>query len=163
MKTITVNTPKSYQVLLGHNLLAKSGELLKKTLGSPRLCIVTDVKVNELYGSENHPFFTALKQEGFHACKYVLAGGEKNKTLTTVEALLNFLAVNYFSREDALVAFGGGTIGDITGLAASLYMRGIRFVQIPTTLLAADVSSIGGKTGVNLCAGKILAGTFYSP
>ncbi|MGI6766647.1 MAG: 3-dehydroquinate synthase [Lentihominibacter sp.] len=163
MNTITINTSKPYQMLLGRNLLANSGEFLANTLGSPRLCIVTDTNVNELYGGEDQPFMTSLTEKGFDVCKYVFSSGEKNKTLSTVEKLLDFLAMNHFTREDVLVAFGGGVTGDITGFTASLYMRGIRFVQVPTTLLAAADSSIGGKTGVNLSAGKNLAGAFHSP
>ncbi len=164
MNTITINTSKSYKLLLGRNLLANSGEFLAKALdGHPRLCIVTDSNVNELYGDETKPLMKSLREEGFHVCKYVFNPGEKSKTFSTAEKLLNFLAGNRFSRYDALVAFGGGVTGDLTGFAASLYMRGIRFVQLPTTLLAAADSSIGGKTGVNLEAGKNLAGTFLQP
>ena len=95
--------------------------------------------------------------------RYVFEGGEKSKTMNTITGLLNYLADNRFSRSDMLIALGGGIVGDVTGFAAASFLRGVDYIQIPTTLLAIVDSSVGGKTGVNLKAGKNLAGAFWQP
>ena len=131
--------------------------------GRKKLCIVTDRNVAPLYGTEDGDFWRSLTGAGFELYRFVFEGGEKTKTLDTLAEILNFLADNRFTRSDVLVALGGGIVGDVTGFAAASYLRGVEFVQIPTTLLAIVDSSVGGKTGVNLNAGKNLAGAFWQP
>ena len=131
--------------------------------GRKKLCIVTDKNVAPLYGAEDGDLWRSLTDAGFELCRFVFEGGEKTKTLDTLAEILNFLADNRFTRSDMLVALGGGIVGDVTGFAAASYLRGVEFIQIPTTLLATVDSSVGGKTGVNLNAGKNLAGAFWQP
>ncbi len=128
-----------------------------------KLCIVSDKTIAGLYGGKSGALYKSLAAAGFDICEYVFEGGEKHKTMDTVTDILNYLADNRFTRSDLLLALGGGITGDVTGFAASAYMRGIEFVQVPTTLLATVDSSVGGKTGVNLRAGKNLAGAFWQP
>lgn len=131
--------------------------------GRKKLCIVTDRNVAPLYGTEDGALWRSLAGAGFELYRFVFEGGEKTKTLDTLAEILNFLADNRFTRSDMLVALGGGIVGDVTGFAAASYLRGVEFIQIPTTLLATVDSSVGGKTGVNLNAGKNLAGAFWQP
>ena len=131
--------------------------------GRKKLCIVTDRNVAPLYGTEDGELWRSLTDAGFELYRFVFEGGEKTKTLDTLAEILNFLADNRFTRSDMLVALGGGIVGDVTGFAAASYLRGVEFIQIPTTLLATVDSSVGGKTGVNLNAGKNLAGAFWQP
>ena len=105
----------------------------------------------------------SFESAGFDTHKVVFPPGEKTKSMISLEKLLDYLADSNFTRGDMLVALGGGVIGDLTGFAASVYMRGIRFIQMPTTLLSAVDASIGGKTAINLAAGKNLAGSFHQP
>lgn len=162
MERITITASKTYQVITDAGLLASSGQLIKEALSSQvkKVCIVTDRTVDTLYSK---PLAESLKAAGYETVKFVFPGGEASKTLATISELLEFLADNQLTRSDALVALGGGIAGDITGFAAASYLRGIEFVQVPTTLLAAVDSSVGGKTGVNLKAGKNLAGAFWQP
>ena len=119
--------------------------------------------MDPLYGRESQTLWTSLAAAGFEMHKYVFPGGEDCKNMETIEELLEFLAAKRFSRTDVLLALGGGIVGDVTGFAAATYLRGVEFIQVPTTLLAIVDSSVGGKTGVNLKAGKNLAGTFWQP
>jgi 3-dehydroquinate synthase len=105
----------------------------------------------------------SLKQAGFAPCSHVYPAGEASKTLATLAELLEFLAAEHLTRTDCVVALGGGVTGDMAGFAAAVYLRGVRCVQLPTTLLAAVDSSVGGKTAVDLQAGKNLAGAFLQP
>lgn len=167
MITLTVNTSKKYDVLMEHGLLKNAGEHICEAIGKSgegcKICIITDTVVNELYAGKEHVLWTSLESSGFEVHKYVFAGGEDNKNMSTVTDLLEYLADQNFTRSDLLLALGGGITGDITGFAAAVYLRGIEFIQIPTTLLAAVDSSVGGKTGVNLSSGKNLAGAFHQP
>ena len=104
-----------------------------------------------------------LQGAGYDACKYVIPAGEASKCADNLLAFLNFLAGEQITRSDAVIAFGGGVVGDLGGLSASLYLRGIKYVQVPTTLLAAVDSSVGGKTAIDIPAGKNLVGSFYQP
>lgn len=123
-----------------------------------RIAVVTDDTVNRLYGD-------ALAQalDGIDAVKFVFPAGEDSKSIATYSALLEFLAQHQLTRTDAILAFGGGVVGDLAGFAAATYLRGIPFIQVPTTLLAAVDSSVGGKTAVDLAAGKNLCGAFWQP
>lgn len=142
--------------------LAKAGEYIGKATGR-KICIITDANVDKLYGQPEHDLWKSLEACGFDVYKYVFAGGEDHKNMSTVTAILEFLAEQSFTRSDMLLALGGGIVGDVTGFAASIFLRGIEFIQIPTTLLAVVDSSVGGKTGVNLSSGKNLAGAFWQP
>lgn len=159
MRTVKVEaSSKTYDVIIGRGLFSDLGEYIRSVLGTARLCVVTDTNVDRLYGER---LAAVLERSDF--VKFVIEAGEKSKCIATWSALLNFLAENSFDRGDAIVAFGGGVVGDLAGFAASAYMRGIRFVQVPTTLLAAVDSSVGGKTAVDLDGGKNLCGCFWQP
>jgi 3-dehydroquinate synthase len=153
----------SYQVEIGTALLAKVGARMDAllgggvTAGKQKVFVVTSPEIWRLWGE------TLLR--GFPAEPKMLSvpAGEEHKRLSTVERLLEELAEAGADRDSVLIAFGGGVLGDMTGFLAATYMRGIRYVQVPTTLLAQVDSSVGGKTGVNLAAGKNLAGAFYHP
>ena len=160
MKSVTVNASKKYDVLIGEDLLDKAGALIKEKLGTCRICIVSDDTVASLYKERTQK---SLKKEGFDTISFVFAHGEESKNTANLIELTEFLAQNHFSRTDAIVALGGGVVGDLAGFVAAVYLRGIRFVQIPTTLLAAVDSSVGGKTAVDLAAGKNLMGAFHQP
>ncbi|MBE5881117.1 MAG: 3-dehydroquinate synthase [Lachnospiraceae bacterium] len=129
-------------------------------LSARKICIVTDSNVEPIYAEE-------VKKELEKVCDtclvYAFAAGEENKNLDVVQALYAFLIENHFERKDMLVALGGGVVGDLTGFAAATYLRGISFVQIPTTLLSQVDSSIGGKTGVDFSHYKNMVGAFYMP
>lgn len=158
MKTITVKTSKSYDVVIGNGVLAELPSLLKKAKIDGKLAIVTDKTVNSLYGKQLKEILCE-----YNTSFYVSDGGEENKSGAEFLKILEFLAEREYTRSDVVIAFGGGIVGDIAGFVASCYLRGVRYVQIPTTLLAMVDSSVGGKTAFNLRAGKNLAGAFYQP
>lgn len=160
MRTITVNTPKSYDIIIGVGLLDQAGKYMAEVVKGRSAAIVTDDHVAALYGGR---LAASLMSAGFDVTRFVVPQGEPSKSASNFIALLNHLAEARLTRADAVVAFGGGVVGDLAGFAASAYMRGIGFVQIPTTLLAAVDSSVGGKTAIDLEAGKNLAGSFYQP
>lgn len=163
MKT-KVNASTEYEILMDEGLLERAGEEIRKVHGSPaRLCVVCDKNVYRLYGREALGFHQSLTEAGFDVCTYVFPGGEKYKNINTVQGILDFLSEKDFARSDAVIALGGGIAGDIAGFAASIYMRGIACIQVPTSLLAMADSSIGGKTGVNTPAGKNMTGSFWQP
>lgn len=160
MKTITLSTTGNYEVMIGNGLLDRAGKLIKTKVGGKIAAIITDDIVDALYAKRLEK---ALRDTGFIVVKYVLTHGEQSKNASCFIDILNFLAVNGLSRRDVVIALGGGVVGDIAGFAAASYMRGVGLVQLPTTLLAAVDSSVGGKTAINLEAGKNLAGAFYQP
>jgi len=160
MRTVHVNASLAYDVLIGPGLLPRAGELMLKVVKPCRAAIVTDSTVNGLYGDIVEK---SLLSAGYSTLRCVFPAGEQNKNLSTLGEILEFLAENHLTRTDVIVALGGGVTGDMAGFAAAVYARGIRFVQIPTTLLAAVDSSVGGKTAVDLRAGKNLAGAFHQP
>ncbi|HZK39421.1 MAG TPA: 3-dehydroquinate synthase [Clostridia bacterium] len=153
-------TQKKYNVLIGKDLLNKTGEILKEYFAPCAIVLVTDDRVDALYGDT---VVKSLTKAGFKISKFVFPHGEHSKNLRTFSQLLEFMAKHSITRSDRVLALGGGVTGDLAGYAAACYMRGIGFVQMPTTLLAAVDSSVGGKTGVNLDAGKNLAGAFWQP
>ena len=160
MKAVTVSASKTYPIYIGSGLLKKSGEHIAQLPGIRRICIVSDSNVFPLYGAlltEN------LEQSGFQLCSYVFPAGEERKNSHTYLELLNFLAQNQLTRSDCILALGGGVVGDLAGFSAATYLRGVRYIQIPTTVLAAVDSSVGGKTAIDLPAGKNLAGAFWQP
>ena len=125
-----------------------------------RVCIITDSNVNALYADNIQKQFEEVSQSVF---RYVIPAGEENKTLDEIQKIYAFLIEHSFDRHDVLAALGGGVTGDMTGYAAATYLRGIRFIQIPTTLLAQVDSSIGGKTGVDFLQYKNMVGAFHMP
>ncbi len=159
-KIIRVNASKSYDVIIGNGLLEISGELIKKVVSPCKIAIVTDDIVDGLYAKtlEN-----SLKNMGYTVVKYVFKNGEKSKNIKVYGEILGFLAKNQLTRTDALVALGGGVVGDMAGFSAATYLRGIKYVQIPTTLLSQVDSSVGGKTAIDLPEGKNLVGAFCQP
>ena len=160
MKTVTVNASKSYDILIKKGLLCEVGKQVKKLLGETRVCIVTDDTVDALYSKTVEE---SLAAQEISFIKFVIPHGEASKSASNLIALLEFLASNRLTRSDALIALGGGVVGDLAGFAAGVYLRGIKFIQIPTTLLAMVDSSVGGKTAIDLEAGKNLAGVFHQP
>ena len=160
MKTITVSASRTYDIRIGHGLLAALGEAVRNSGKVEKVFLVSDTQVYPLYGGAAE---ASLKAAGYSVSSFVFPAGEESKNGETFLKLLNALAQAGLSRSDLLVALGGGVVGDLAGFAAACYLRGIRFVQIPTTLLAAVDSSVGGKTAIDLPAGKNLAGAFYQP
>ena len=160
MKTVTVSASRRYDILIERGLLRRAGELVRGVTNAGTVMLVSDDSVWPLYGEAVQK---SLVDAGFSVCRFVFPHGESSKCAKTYLALLDALCENQLTRADAVVALGGGVVGDLTGFAASTYLRGIGFIQIPTTLLAAVDSSVGGKTAIDLPAGKNLAGTFYQP
>ena len=155
MDKLTVNVSKPYDVVIGSGILKNIRELSKSVLDGRRALVVS--------GSNVAPLYASSVAEMLDAPMFVYESGEKNKNFATLEKIVEFMAQNGLGRDDCVVAVGGGVTGDIAAMAASIYMRGINLIQIPTTLLSAVDSSIGGKTAVNITCGKNLAGTFYQP
>ena len=160
MRKITVNASKTYDVIIEKGSLDRVGEFAKEVNLSGKACIISDSNVAPLYFDRVK---NSLEKSGFSVISYVFPAGEKSKNAKVYIEILNFLAENNLSRKDTLFALGGGVTGDLTGFCAATYMRGINFVQIPTSLLACVDSSVGGKTGIDLECGKNLAGAFYQP
>lgn len=160
MNRIHVAVSHPYDVLVGRGLIRSVYQLSKPFLKSERAVVITDDVVDSLYGNG---VLDQLVINGLAAKKFVFPNGEASKNIKTLSDILEFLAQTGLKRGDALFALGGGVVGDITGLSAALYMRGISFIQIPTTLLAMVDASIGGKTAIDLKAGKNLAGAFWQP
>ncbi|MBR2048060.1 MAG: 3-dehydroquinate synthase [Oscillospiraceae bacterium] len=160
MTTVEVTASKCYQVEIGRGLLPLLGEKVAGLGKANKVCIVSDSNVWPLYGAAAD---LSLKMAGLDTCSFVFPAGEESKSGATYLELLQFLADSRLSRQDIIVALGGGVVGDLAGFAAATYLRGIRFVQVPTTLLAAVDSSVGGKTAIDLPAGKNLAGAFCQP
>lgn len=160
MKTVHIDASKSYDVRIGRGLLGDCGRQIAERVRCASAAVVADDTVYALYGER---VCASLEAAGVRTVCYVFPHGEKSKNLLEYAKILNFLAENRVTRADALIALGGGVTGDLGGFAAATYLRGIPFVQLPTTLLAAVDSSVGGKTAVDLPAGKNLAGAFYQP
>lgn len=160
MKTVTVNASRTYDVLIGTGLHEHLGSYAAKLACSGKAAIISDSNVWPIYGKKA---VESLQAHGFSVCNFVFPAGEQSKTGSTYLDILNFLAENHLTRSDLLVALGGGVVGDITGFAAATYLRGISYIQIPTTLLSMVDSSVGGKTAIDLPSGKNLAGAFYQP
>jgi 3-dehydroquinate synthase len=151
---------RSYAIKIGGGLLARlGGECARLKLGA-RCAIITDTNVGRRYAKEA---FNALATKGFSPSLIVVPAGETAKSLKTVHTCYDLLAAHRLERKSFIVALGGGVVGDLAGFVAATYLRGMAFVQVPTTLLAQVDSSVGGKVGVNLKAGKNLVGAFYQP
>lgn len=160
MKSIHVSASRAYDVLIERGLLSRLGELTKANAGGTACALVSDDAVYSLYGERAKQ---SLEGAGYRVLPFVFPHGEASKTLDTYGRLLNFLCEHHLTRTDPVLALGGGVVGDLAGFAAATYLRGVPFVQAPTTLLAMVDSSVGGKTAVDLPGGKNQAGCFYQP
>lgn len=160
MKTINITTGKPYSVIIGPGILKNAGIYIQSLRKNCTVAVVSDSTVFPLYGEV---LMNSLLECGYKVVHYVFQAGEASKCGETYLSLLNFLAEEKVTRSDFLIALGGGVVGDMTGFCAATYLRGISYVQIPTTLLAAVDSSVGGKTAIDLPSGKNLAGTFHQP
>ena len=152
--------PRSYDVVVGAGLVSEAGRLMAPLLAGRSAIVVTDRVVAGLYLDAT---LDALRKAGFAPSHLIVESGERSKDLATLGDVLDDILGRKIERSTALVALGGGVVGDLTGFAASILLRGVPFVQIPTTLLAQVDSGVGGKTGVNSTHGKNLIGTFYQP
>ncbi len=160
MEIVKVSASKEYNVHIGSGFLDSVGEMLVQIKKPCRAVIVSDDTVFALYGERVKK---SLTNYGYSVCEFVFPHGEESKSLENFGKIQEFCAENRITRTDLFVALGGGVTGDLTGFAASSYLRGVDFVQIPTTVLSMVDSSVGGKTAVNLKAGKNLCGAFYQP
>jgi 3-dehydroquinate synthase len=160
MKTIRINTSKPYDVLIERGSIHECGKYIAEIARSKRAAIITDDIVENLYGDTVRK---SLAENGFEHSTFVFPNGEESKSLSTLSDIYDFLSESNITRKDIVIALGGGVVGDITGFAAATFLRGIDFVQIPTTLLAQIDSSVGGKTAIDLKCGKNLAGSFKQP
>ena len=160
MTTVRVNASRQYDIQIGKGILTQLGNEVRKLGKAKKICLVSESTVFPLYGKTAE---TSLMHAGYSVVSFVFPSGEANKNAATYLQLLNMLAENQLTRSDLIVALGGGVVGDLAGFAAATYLRGIRYIQVPTTLLAAVDSSVGGKTAIDLPAGKNLAGAFCQP
>ncbi|MCR4617134.1 MAG: 3-dehydroquinate synthase [Lachnospiraceae bacterium] len=158
--TVNYNKKPCYDIVFTDTFEGLNDEITSLELSGKRFCIVTDTNVDPLYGDSVVKMVSAVASK---AVKFVIPSGEENKTLDNIKELYKFLIEERFDRKDVLIALGGGVIGDMTGYAAATYLRGIDFIQIPTTLLAQVDSSIGGKTGVDFDGYKNMVGAFKMP
>ena len=161
MNTITVDlTTDLYQIYVGHNLLKQAGKLICSSTSGSKILIVTHPNLQKLYGAE---LLDSLETAGYSVTTALIPSGEHSKSFDSYQKLIDTLAQNRFTREDIVVAFGGGVISDLAGFVAATYMRGCALIHIPSSLLAMIDSSIGGKTALDLPFGKNLVGAFYNP
>jgi 3-dehydroquinate synthase len=151
-----------YEIRIGSRILAEAGDVARGCLGdrAQRLAIISNRRVFELYGTT---VLKSLKASGFAIWPWLIGDGERHKSIQTVHQVLRFFNEAGLERNDGVVSLGGGVVGDVSGFAAAVYLRGVPFIQIPTSLLAQVDSSVGGKTGVNLPSGKNLVGSFHQP
>ncbi len=164
MPTVTVSIPArastAYEIPIGRGHSTRAGELCAAVIQPCRALLLTDDTVNALYGERVE---ASLANAGFSVVRHVIPHGESSKSGVNLLALLEHMANEHLTRTDCLVALGGGVVGDLGGFAAAVYLRGIRFIQIPTTLLSMVDASVGGKTAIDLTAGKNLVGAFHQP
>lgn len=158
--TVRVNVDRGYDVTIGSGILDSCGSMLASLLSTRRVAVVTDSNVQPLYLDR---LTASLEEAGFTVTSFAFEAGESSKNIETFGHILDFFARSGLTRKDCAIALGGGVVGDITGFAAGCYMRGIDYIQMPTTMLAAIDSSVGGKTAIDLEAGKNLAGLFIQP
>lgn len=160
MKTLQVKTGRPYEIRIERGCLNRCGTLARNVSKAQKAAVITDSNVGPLYAKIAA---VSLEKAGFCTFTHVFPAGESSKVLGSISDMLSFLAGNAFTRGDLIVALGGGVTGDMAGFAASIYMRGIDYIQIPTSLLAQIDSSVGGKTAVDLPQGKNLCGAFWQP
>lgn len=160
MRSIRIHASRVYDVMIGEGLLQESGRILRDLLPASQAAIVSDDRVFPFYGEQ---LKRSLEDAGFLTHCFIFPHGEASKNLTVYGQLLNFLSEKKLTRSDCIIALGGGVTGDLAGFAAATFLRGIDYVQVPTSLLAAVDSSVGGKTAVDLPGGKNQAGAFCQP
>ncbi len=160
MKKLKVNTGRKYEIIIDRGIINHCGEYIKSVSSPTRVAVITDSNVHALY---SQTVIASLKQEGFIVSEFVFKAGETSKNIRTIEAMYSHLADNNLTRKDMILALGGGVTGDMAGFVASTYLRGIEFIQVPTSLLAQVDSSVGGKTGYDISQGKNLVGAFWQP
>ena len=161
MQTLNVNLgERSYPIYVGSAILARAGEYLAQAGLRGKVAVVTNSTVAQLYLD---PVHKALAKSGFDAIPILVPDGEEHKNFTSLQTIYDRLIAERFERKSCVMALGGGVVGDLAGFAAATYLRGVPYVQVPTTLLAQVDSSVGGKTGVNHADGKNLIGAFYQP
>lgn len=160
MKKLTVNVKDKYDILIDRGLLEKTGELVKSVLNSKKIMLISDTNVFDIYGDAVK---LSLEEQGYQVFTYIFPAGEASKKTAVVVDMVEQMAQCGMTRCDGVVALGGGVCGDMAGFAAAIFLRGIKFVQIPTSLLAQVDSSVGGKTAVDLPQGKNLCGAFHQP
>lgn len=158
--TVHMNGEPIYDIVFTQNFDSLVDELVKLNIKNRRICVVSDTNVGTVYANG---IVDLLKEHCREVHSYIFQAGEENKNLDVVKSLYEALILNEFDRGDLLIALGGGVVGDLTGFTAATYLRGIDFVQIPTSLLAQVDSSIGGKTGVDFSAYKNMVGAFHMP
>ena len=160
MNMLSVNASYNYNVIVGNQILDQLGSYVSKIQSNCKVAIISDSNVFPIYGNIVEK---SLFHGGFTPVHFVFSAGEAQKNIYTYSDILNFLAENKITRSDVIIALGGGVVGDISGFAAATYLRGIPYIQVPTSLLAMVDSSVGGKTAIDLPAGKNLAGAFKQP
>ena len=165
MQLISVRVPAreiKYEIRIGPGLIAEIGEAARRAIGPSgrRAALISNRKVFDLFGEK---VLRALRSSGFDVSVWLMKDGERHKSIRSLEQALTFLSQSGLERNDVVIALGGGVVGDLAGFAAATYLRGLAFIQIPTTLLAQIDASVGGKTGINTGAGKNLVGAFHQP
>ena len=160
MKTVEVKTGHKYNILIGHDIISDVGKYIREVTDAVRAAVVSDSNVAPIYAER---VIDSLKSSGFETSLFIFEAGEERKRLSTIEKMYMHFFEHNITRTDIVVALGGGVTGDMAGFASASYLRGIDFVQIPTTLLSQVDSSVGGKTGVDLPTGKNLVGAFHQP
>ena len=160
MRRITVNASRVYDIIIKKGILDHVGEESARILKPCSAAIITDTNVAPLYAERLEK---TLVRSGFSPVRFTISAGEASKSAGSYLSFLNFLADHGITRSDCIFALGGGVVGDLAGFTAATYLRGIKFIQIPTTLLAMVDSSVGGKTAIDIPAGKNLVGAFYQP
>lgn len=160
MKKFVLSTTNPYEILIGKDLIKNAGAYISTCIPPCHLYVITDSTVNNIYAQV---VMTSLMEHGYRTSKVVFPAGEHSKNLNTYSNILEAMADEGLNRSDAIVSLGGGVVGDMAGFVAATYMRGIPYVQIPTTYMAAIDASIGGKTGINLLSGKNLTGAYWQP
>lgn len=160
MITIPVNASVKYDVIIGTDLIKSCGEYIGRVTKAKKFALITDDNVGPLYAEMA---VSSLEKCGFEVCVFTFPHGEASKCSDTLNCIYSFLAKNHFTRSDAIIALGGGVTGDMAGFASATYLRGMDFIQIPTSLLAQVDSSVGGKTAIDIPEGKNLVGAFKQP
>lgn len=161
MARVEVQLPtKQYEVQIENGLLQQIGGLIEQTWPSRQVALISDTNVAPLYQAD---ITEQLVRHGFQVREYAVPAGEASKAWPVIADLATKMAGDHFTRSDGVIALGGGVVGDLAGFVASIYMRGISFIQIPTSLLAQVDSSVGGKTAIDLGEAKNILGTFYQP
>ena len=160
MKKLRVNVAQGYDILIGKGLLNDFVGYVDDICKAKKVCLISETNVYPLYGQDIH---NQLENSGYKVFDFVFPAGEESKKPQTVIEMVEFMAENELTRNDIAIALGGGVCGDMAGFAAAIYLRGIKFVQIPTSLLAQVDSSVGGKTAVDLPQGKNICGAFHQP